>query len=106
MKTLPKGQRQRPLERLLGLLLARADALSLLLLAAGLLGFAALPLLQRRISFDENALLAGSSRPTIRCVSVAGSRQPQSPNGGRRSHTRARLGRTAMLRALPFPPAV
>ncbi|GBF97123.1 glycosylphosphatidylinositol anchor attachment [Raphidocelis subcapitata] len=66
MKTPPKGQRQRPLERLLGLLLARADALSLLLLAAGLLGFAALPLLQRRISFDENALLAGSSRPTIR----------------------------------------
>jgi hypothetical protein len=70
MKTLQaaSSKPQRPLERLTGRLLDRANALSLLLLAAGVLGFAALPLLQRRISFDENALLAGSSRPTIRWV--------------------------------------
>lgn len=41
--------------------------LQLLLVLAGLLGLCLLPLLERRIEFDENALLAGSARPTIRC---------------------------------------
>ncbi|KAF6257683.1 hypothetical protein COO60DRAFT_1701734 [Scenedesmus sp. NREL 46B-D3] len=43
--------------------------LSWLLCAVGLLGLLALPLLERSISFDENALLAGSARPTIRSKS-------------------------------------
>lgn len=58
--------KRKPLERLLDAVLARARALAPLLLVAGLLGFAALPLAERGIHFDENALLAGSARPTIR----------------------------------------
>jgi hypothetical protein len=60
--------KRRPLERLLDALVARTSALSALLLIAGVAGFAALPLMERKIGFDENALLAGSARPTIRCV--------------------------------------
>lgn len=43
-----------------------ARLLQLVLVLAGLLGLCLLPLLERRIEFDENALLAGSARPTIR----------------------------------------
>jgi hypothetical protein len=45
---------------------SHARPLSWLLYAVGLLGLLALPLLERSISFDENALLAGSARPTVR----------------------------------------
>jgi hypothetical protein len=37
-----------------------------LLVVGGVLGLCLVPLLERRIEFDENALLAGSARPTIR----------------------------------------
>ncbi|KAI8463809.1 MAG: hypothetical protein J3K34DRAFT_494099 [Monoraphidium minutum] len=59
-------ERKKPIERLLDAIVGQATLLSVLLLVAGLAGFAALPLLERKISFDENALLAGSARPTIR----------------------------------------
>jgi hypothetical protein len=66
-----KAPKRKPLDRLLDVLVERAGALSLLLVVAGIAGFAALPLLERNISFDENALLAGSARPTIRCAADA-----------------------------------
>ncbi|KAF8067126.1 Gpaa1 [Scenedesmus sp. PABB004] len=49
----------------------RAAPLSALLVAIGLAGLLALPLLARPITFDENALLAGSARPTLRAKSPA-----------------------------------
>ena len=62
----PAATKRKPLLALINAVVARAGAISVLLLLAGALGFAALPLGQRRVSFDENALLAGSARPTIR----------------------------------------
>ena len=61
-------RKKKPMLALIDAVVARAGALSALLLLAGVLGFAALPLGQRQVSFDENALLAGSARPTIRWV--------------------------------------
>jgi hypothetical protein len=55
---------------LLDAVVSHAQLLSWLLCAVGLLGLLALPLLERAISFDENALLAGSARPTIRCAAT------------------------------------
>jgi hypothetical protein len=43
-----------------------AQQLQLLLTAVGVLGLCLVPLLERKIDFDENALLAGSARPTLR----------------------------------------
>lgn len=70
--------KRKPLERLLDAVLSRAHVLAPLLLVAGLLAFAALPLGERAIHFDENALLAGSARPTIRCGGLRGVPAPQS----------------------------
>jgi hypothetical protein len=60
----------RSLSWLLDAAVQRARAGQALLCLLGVLGLALLPLLERRIEFDENALLAGSARPTIRCVGV------------------------------------
>lgn len=59
--------RKKPLERLLDALVTHAFPLSLVLIVVGYCGFVALPLMERKISFDENALLAGSAHTTIRC---------------------------------------
>lgn len=56
----------RSLSHLLTGLAQHARVLQLMLLAVGLLGLCLVPLLERKIDFDENALLAGSARPTIR----------------------------------------
>jgi hypothetical protein len=64
----PPTRKKKPIEKLLDLIVGHATLLSYVLLAAGVVGFGALPLLERNISFDENALLAGSARPTIRWV--------------------------------------
>lgn len=58
--------RPRSLSSVLDGLVAQARLVQALLLAAGLLGLFLVPLLERKIEFDENALLAGSARPTIR----------------------------------------
>eukprot|EP00775_Hariotina_reticulata_P006404 gene6404-6635_t len=51
---------------LLGALVNDAQRVSKLLIAVGLVGLLAVPVLERAINFDENALLAGSASPTIR----------------------------------------
>lgn len=91
--------RKKPIERLLDAFVARAARLSLLLLLGGLAGFAALPLLERRISFDENALLAGSARPTIRC---AASGRCARPCGAPRPRFAATAADLRMSRARPL----
>ena len=60
------GPAKKPLVRLLEAVVAKADAISYVLLVAGVLGCFALPALERSNNFDENALLAGSAHPTIR----------------------------------------
>lgn len=67
-KRAPQPKPQRSLWVLLDTVVSHASLLSWLLAAVGLLGLLALPLLERSISFDENALLAGSARPTVRCA--------------------------------------
>jgi hypothetical protein len=69
-KRRPQPKQQRSLWVLLDAVVSQAWLLSRLLVAVGLLGLLALPLLERSISFDENALLAGSARPTIRCAAA------------------------------------
>jgi hypothetical protein len=64
-KRLPEPKQQRSLWVLLDAVVSHARPLSWLLYAVGLLSLLALPLLERSISFDENALLAGSARPTV-----------------------------------------
>jgi hypothetical protein len=62
----PTAPGKRPLARLLELVVRHSDALALLLVAYGLVGFALLPAMQRKVGFDENALLPGSAQPTLR----------------------------------------
>jgi hypothetical protein len=57
---------KKPLARLLELVVAKSNAITRVLLFVGIAGFLVLPLLQKKVSFDENALLAGSTHPTIR----------------------------------------
>ncbi len=52
--------------RLLDALSDNAQLISVLLLAGGLFGLLALPLLERAIGFDEKGLLAGGAFPTLR----------------------------------------
>ncbi len=60
------GKSKKPLARLLDAVAARANAVTYVLLFVGIAWFAVLPTLQRRVGFDENALLAGSAHPTVR----------------------------------------
>jgi hypothetical protein len=62
------GQSRAPrsLSVVLDAVVQHAHQLQLLLTAVGLLGLCLVPLLERKIDFDENALLAGSARPTLR----------------------------------------
>ncbi len=57
---------KKPLARLLDVVVNHSGVVTVLLVAYGVLGFALLPAMDRRIKFDENALLAGSARPTLR----------------------------------------
>jgi len=57
---------RKSLSGLLTVLVENAQRVSRLLIAVGLVGLLAVPLLERSINFDENALLAGSAKPTIR----------------------------------------
>ncbi|GLC39007.1 Glycosylphosphatidylinositol anchor attachment 1 protein [Pleodorina starrii] len=61
--TQPK--RERPLFRLLSLLVDNAHRITLLLITASVLGLLALPLLDRSIRFEEKGLLAGMSHPNV-----------------------------------------
>lgn len=56
----------RSLSKVLEAVVQHARLLQLVLTAVGVIGLCLVPLLERRIDFDENALLAGSARPTIR----------------------------------------
>lgn len=56
----------RSLSVVLDAVVHHAQQLQLLLTLVGLLGLCLVPLLDRKIDFDENALLAGSARPTLR----------------------------------------
>ena len=58
----------KPLAKLLDLLVQWAGTIFVVLVALGVCGYVAIPLLERNNHFDENALLAGSARPTIRFV--------------------------------------
>lgn len=59
---------ERPIARMLRVLITKADKLSVLLTLAGLLGLLLLPLTERRAKFDEKSLLVGAAVPTFRCV--------------------------------------
>lgn len=56
----------RSLSVVLDAVVQHAQQLQLLLVTVGVLGLCLVPLLERKIDFDENALLAGSARPTLR----------------------------------------
>eukprot|EP00878_Enallax_costatus_P015128 GHUV01015840.1.p1 GENE.GHUV01015840.1~~GHUV01015840.1.p1 ORF type:complete len:232 (+),score=58.57 GHUV01015840.1:1366-2061(+) len=60
---------RKSLSILLDAVIARSSLVSAVLIVVGTLGLVAVPLLERSISFDENALLAGSANPTIRTKS-------------------------------------
>ena len=59
---------KKPLARLLDIIITYSYVLSAILALVGVLGFCALPAVKRNTHFDENALLAGSTRPTLRCA--------------------------------------
>jgi hypothetical protein len=59
-------QKQKPIAKLIGLVLAHAEPLFWLLVFAGFLGPFFLPLVERRIKFDEKSLLLGAAHPTFR----------------------------------------
>jgi hypothetical protein len=59
---------KKPLLRLLDLVVTHGNGVFWLLATLGILGFVAVPLLERKNHFDENALLAGSHNPTFRWV--------------------------------------
>lgn len=68
----PAEPGKKPLARLLEVAIRYSHVLSALLVLVGVLGFAALPAVKRGTHFDENALLAGSARPTLRCSGSPG----------------------------------
>ena len=70
------GPKKKPLMRLLDALSDKAQSISVFLLAGGLLGLLALPLLERAIGFDEKGLLAGGAFPTLRCIVGSACRHP------------------------------
>lgn len=63
--------KRKSLSYLLNGIAAWSNTVIAVLVAVGLLGLLGVPLLERRINFDENALLAGSASPTIRSAEAA-----------------------------------
>jgi hypothetical protein len=66
----PKAK-QKPIARLIGVVLAHSEPLFWLLIVAGLLGPFFLPLVERRIKFEEKSLLLGAAHATFRCARLA-----------------------------------
>lgn len=62
--------KKKPLIKLLDLIVAHANALSIIFMLVGLLGLLALPAFERRIKFDEKALMAGGAHSTLRQVFI------------------------------------
>lgn len=63
-------KRKKPLAALLELITRRAQPLTALLLASGLVWLLLLPLAERRVKMDEKSLMVGAAVPTLRWVQL------------------------------------